>query len=610
MAVVPFRALNPPTDGTTDALPWLQQAIEITSRMEGMRAIDFGGLTYSVSGALENTVNDAVWMNGTFHAIGNAADWAGGSMDSRGIPMQKGVIRCRGHGQTYRNIEVIGGPPGDPITITTANSVYTIRPRLANGFEDGPVGTGNYARGLSFIDCRADDTDAYGFRYASQTGGGFNIRGGGARKGMNYPVSDGTGEIPADHATGAGVLLDANDGYVDDFTPWGGEFPIHQISGGTIRIWGNHPVQATAIYKRAYFGPAGVPILTGIRIRTLGQIGTYDTARLLVERRASDWQVIVTPLVNIDIADAAVVRIRRDELTVYMEGWGSDIQGNYLDGGPIRVRDSGHTIGRQYGLPAAMSEAAAADFPSGTAIATIEFEPKNSNAEPPKNISPAINFGGKRLALYPRLGQSSFSATNLLYDQVVLEGVGHYAPGSLRYGSDNTDFGLVATYHGRALHAGIGLAHKGAADADTVRVHSAPGAPETVLSTPPGSVILNRATGHLHVKRSGTGNTGYEMLGTRFHAATTNGVETVTTDAHETVVVDTAVLTANQDLRISNRLSGILGGMIRIYGNHTGGFNRRVRIGTGSYIKDVASGRYVELWWNGTAWVVLRDVAL
>lgn len=609
MAVLPFRSLVPPLDGTTDALPWFQQAIAAMARMGGLSALDLGGHTYSVSQPVENTVAGSLVANGTIKATGTFAAWSGGSMDSRGIPMQKGVIRCRADGQTYRDVTVIGGPPGAETEVVAANWRYTERRRLANGFEDAPVGAGNYAKALRFINCRADDTDLYGFRYASQTGGGFNLTGGGAREGKNFSATDGSGEMPADHFQGAGVLLDANDGYVDDFTPWGGEFPIHQIAGGTIRIWGNHPVMSPAVYKRSYFGAAGVPILTGIQVRTAGQIGAYDNTKVTVTRRAADWQVIVTPIADIAQADAVLVRIRRDEVAIYMNGWGSDIQGNYLDGGPIRVGGEGHTVGRQYGLPAAMTDAIGADLAGGTAIATVEFKPRNSSEKPPRNVASAINFGEKRMALYPRLNQSSFTANNLLYEAAVLEGAGQYAPLALRFGSTG-DFGHVASFHGNGNFAGIALHHAGAADVDAAKLYSGHRTPEAWFPAAPGSIVANRTNGSIYAKRDGTMTAGWEMVGTRCYALTADANAIQDTDAQETVLVDTAVLTQNRDLRITPRITGVPGGIIRVYSARGDAFLRNVRINTAAAFTTIAAGRFVEIWWNGTTWTLLRNVVL
>lgn len=519
MAVLPFLALNPPTDGTTDALPWFQQAIAALARQGGRSVLDLGGLSFTVSQPIENTVAYSQIVNGKISPIGTRAAWAGGAPDKGGLPMQKGVIRCRANGQSYENVTLFGGP-AEIIEIVEPNCVYTQRRMLANGFEDAPVGSGNKAYGLGLHNCTVNECDYYSFRYSSETGGGYSAVNCRSIK-LRAPTGDDSdGELPADWSIGAGFLIDANDGEVDGCNSWNGEYQIWQRSGGTIRFHGNHTITSKAIYKRRYYGPAGVPIETGIQIRTPAQIGTYDNTKVTVARRASDWQVIVTPLENISLENAVLVRIRRDEVNIYTDGWGGNYTATYLDGGTFRCRNPGvhfdpHT---NYALPGAMSGTARVlpDLVSPTLINYCEFQPRNASTKAPQNVGSPGSEELPRIIPYPRLGQTEFSAANL---------------NGLRTG----------------------------------------------------------------------------QIEAQTHTATIDGVETLPYDADETIVVDTATLTGNRDLRIKPRYAGVPGGFIRIYSRRSDSFVRNLRINTAAAFATIPAQSDVELWWNGTTWIVLRN---
>lgn len=503
--IIPFLAFNPPVDGTTDSSDAFSQMVSATASISNsVKIVDGGGLTYSVASPIENNVTGTIWRNFTIRAIGNRDDWSGGSTDSKGQPTQKGVIRRRADNQWYENVKLHCGEY-EPIEVVTSNSVYTEYRTLANGFEDAPVGSGNKSKVCQYRLCLVEQFDDYGYRYASETGGGFDLIESRATKQAGSPFRD------ADMDRGAGLILDSNDGFVVKGTFFGGEHQIWQKSGGTIQLHENHPWRGVAAYQRRYFGPVGVPIETGIQIRTPGQIGDYDSARVQVERRESDWQVIVTPLENIDQANAAEVRIRRDETCAFMEGWGSQWTGTYIDGGTIRLATGGHKFIGGYGLVGALTYTDA-EFTTPTLLSAFEFRPGSNAAVPPEEVQWVSSSFGKRMIMYPRTGQTSFSTNNLRFGVKALEDCfGRYSADTLNTYSRDTG-GVIEAFRSSQSVAGIKIIPNAVADADAPIIFTGSGSPEGVLSAPVGSQYL-RTNGSLgtvlYVKSSGSGNTGW-----------------------------------------------------------------------------------------------------
>lgn len=215
----------------------------------------------------------------------------------------------------------------------------------------------------------------------------------------------------ADAQRGACLLLASNDGKVTDCTFYGGEHQIRQPSGGTIEISRVHPWCGAWAFNRRYFGTAGTVISTGIQIRTPSQISTFDRTKVSVTRRASDWQVMVTLLVNIPQAEAAPMMIRRDEVLALMNGWGCNWSACYLDGGTIRMGTNGHLIdeGSTYSLGRAMSETA--DGIPPTMVSILEWQPRTASEYVPYKAQYSSTSIGKKMVTYPRLNQTSWPSS-------------------------------------------------------------------------------------------------------------------------------------------------------------------------------------------------------
>lgn len=505
VAAVPFSKFSPPIDGLTDALPAFQAAMAYLSTMQASRkALDLEGLTYSVSDGIINAVPGSEIRNGRILATGTREAWAGGTPAKDGLPVQKGVVRRFADDQRYTNLS-LGCGPWSTSQVVTANSVYTVWNTLANGFEDAPVSGGNRAKVVLFKHCLVDDPDSYSYRYASDTGGGFDLDDSRARK---RPTMS---PINADADTGCHVYLDSNDGFVRNCTFLNSHYPIHQVSGGTIQLRGNHPWRGPAIYTRRYFGTVGTVIETGIQIRTLGQIGAYDPALVSVTRRATDWQVIVTLLQTIPQETAAEVRIRRDEVLAYMQGWGSYWDSTYIDGGTLRFGTGGHVVKSGEGLAGAMTDTFA-EFVTSTLTSVFEFLPNGGVSTPPLDLDWDWDGWNKHMIRYPRLNQSSFSTNNMLYPDATIEARrrNYGVEASEMYSRDAA--GVVTVMRSNRTATGFKVVPFNVSDADGPLVLFGTGAPS--IAAPRGSVYFRYdATGQsAYIKNTATASTVWDPI--------------------------------------------------------------------------------------------------
>lgn len=509
--VIPFLAFNPPTDGTTDALAHFTAAIAATGTISnGDKVIDFGGTTYSVSQPPVNNVSNSEWRSLTIKPIGTRAAWSGGSMDSRGLPMQKGVIQMTQNSQKYVNVN-IDCSPFTSEAVVGANVVYNRYVTLANGFEDAAVGGGNKSKQHKFINCNVTNFDYYAYRYSSQTGDGFDLMESRAQKRPGQQYGWAVNEADAD--TGHCVVLDASDGFVQKCTFFNGESCIRQLVGsGTISITDTHPWRSPAVYRRRYFGTIGTVIDTGIRVRhATNQIGTYDTSKYSVARDPTTWKVMVTMLATVAQADALEIPIRRDEVLAFMEGFSSFWSGNYLDGGTIRYVGNGFQFARGYGLVGAMNDVISG-FPGQGPISVFEFQPRLNTSEASRTMEWNNTDFGDRCIMYPREDGLAFSVQNLMYDERWLKArTGAADPLPTRFQSQDAD-GIVEVLHsGITARAGFKLCPFGVTDANGAYFGAGNGSPEGVVTCLRGSYIrLDGGAGTtLYVKESGTGNTGW-----------------------------------------------------------------------------------------------------
>lgn len=502
---------NPPEVGE-DAAPAIQAAVDMAMQSPAYaRVVDLEGGTFDVAGPI-TVPGEMRIRNGTVRATGTREDWAGGTPDSAsGVPRQMGIFRAQANSVFFERILLNCGPYTE-IPVVTENSVYSEFRPLCNGFEDAYRTGTTKALNLSFRRCRVLDWDDYAYRYSSGSGGGFNLILNTASKTPPQRVGESGRFAVADANLGYSVLLASNDGKVQNCTFFGGEYQIFQASGGTIELNDNHPWCGASAYNRRYFGPAGVPILTGIQVRTETQIFGFDPDLVSVERRETDWQVVVMPLVDIDQADATEVLIRRDEVLAYMRGWGSTWNANYLDGGTVRLGTNGHRHNAGYGLPGAMNTAV--DDVPPTMLSQFEFLPNNASAVPPEFIEWNSRSMGGRMLRYPRMNQTSWSALNNRYsDETLMAPQGQNSVVPAIFETIDED-GFVYGFKNHTSLVRLSLAALKGDIVDGVQIITGGGTPNNTVVAPPGSIYLRRqGTPELgttvYFKEQGVGNTGW-----------------------------------------------------------------------------------------------------
>lgn len=354
---------------TTPATPntWLTVS-QFRDRAEEGRAADVAGAVTRLSDAIAAITGQAmvrvdleggVWrtsrpwtlrgpenirvIDGNVRAL-PGPDWEGGSTDSTGAPCRKGVIRMATDRCLFENVRVHGGG-------------------VAEGFEDAPRGEMGYkSKAHTFRRCSASDWVRYGFRYASEVGGGFNLQ---DSRSVKWENDGHPRKHDADLNTGYPLILDAGDGNLFRCTFWGGERQVMQFRKGTITAIGIHPFQPPAYYTRQISGPAGVPITMPHQVRSLDEV-SYDPALLAVSRD-DVWRLVFTPLADIPAETPAEVRYRRDPVNIELRGYGSTWIGAYLDGGTVRI------VGHSPRFSATQMLPGGAELPSGRMPALYEL---------------------------------------------------------------------------------------------------------------------------------------------------------------------------------------------------------------------------------------------